>query len=134
MGKFLRGRRDQVVLVSKGGVPWNESEKRYECISSREQLTEDLEGSLRRLQTDYLDLYLIHWPDESRLFSGPMEVLADFQSQGKIRYGGVSNFSAEQVRESLETFPSSATRSAITCSTLARSQRFSPSALSVAWV
>ena len=53
LGKFLRGRRDQVVLVSKGGVPWNESEKRYERISSREQLTEDLEGSLRRLQTDY---------------------------------------------------------------------------------
>ena len=105
LGKFLRGRRDQVVLVSKGGVPWNESEKRYERISSREQLTEDLEGSLRRLQTDYLDLYLIHWPDESRFFSEPMEAIADFQSQGKIRYGGVSNFSAEQVRESLETFP-----------------------------
>jgi aryl-alcohol dehydrogenase-like predicted oxidoreductase len=105
LGKLLRGRRDRVVLVSKGGTPWNESKNRTDRDSSRKQLTKALEGSLRRLQTDYLDLYLIHWPDESRPFSEPMEALADFQSQGKIRYGGVSNFSMEQMRESLETFP-----------------------------
>ncbi len=105
LGKLLRGKRDRVVLVSKGGTPWNESKNRSDRDSSRKQLTKALEGSLRRLQTDYLDLYLIHWPDESRPFSEPMEALADFQSQGKIRYGGVSNFSMEQMRESLETFP-----------------------------
>ena len=105
LGRFLRGKREQVVLVSKGGNSWNESEKQFEHVSSRERLTKDLEGSLRRLQTDYLDLYLIHWPDESRSFSEPMEAFADFHSQGKIRYGGVSNFSVEQMRESLETFP-----------------------------
>ncbi len=105
LGKLLRGKRDRVVLVSKGGTPWNESKNRSDRDSSRKQLTKALEGSLRRLQTDYLDLYLIHWPDESRPFSEPMEALVDFQSQGKIRYGGVSNFSMEQMRESLETFP-----------------------------
>ncbi len=105
MGRILKGRRDKVVLVSKGGVPWNESEKRFDRVSSPEQLTKDLEGSLSRLQTDYLDLYLVHWPDETRPFSEPMEAFAEFQGQGKIRYGGVSNFSADQMRESLETFP-----------------------------
>ena len=105
LGKLLKGRRDKVVLVSKGGTPWNESKGKTDRDSSREQLTKALEGSLRRLQTDYLDLYLVHWPDESRPFSEPMEAFAEFQSQGKIRYGGVSNFSAEQMRESLETFP-----------------------------
>ena len=105
MGKALKGRRDQVVLVSKGGLPDTGPGQRSGRDSSREGLTQGLEGSLQRLQTDYLDLYLVHWPDESRPFSEPMETFADFRRQGKIRYGGVSNFSAEQMDESLQTFP-----------------------------
>ena len=101
LGKALEGKRDQVVLVSKGGRVVGTSERN----SSRESLTQGLEDSLRRLRTDYLDLYLIHWPDESRPFSEPMEAFAEFQRQGKIRYGGVSNFSPDQMRESLLTFP-----------------------------
>ena len=64
-----------------------------------------LEGSLKRLQTDYIDLCLIHWPDESRPFSEPMEVFSKWKEEGKIRYGGVSNFSVAQMEESLKTFP-----------------------------
>ncbi len=48
---------------------------------------------------------MIHWPDESRPFSEPMEAFADFRSEDKIRYGGVSNFSVAQMGESLEKFP-----------------------------
>ena len=105
LGRALAGKRDQVVLVSKGGLTWEEPGATSGRDSSREHLTRGLEDSLRRLQTDYLDLYLIHWPDESRPFSEPMEAFAEFQRQGRIRYGGVSNFSADQMRESLETFP-----------------------------
>ncbi len=106
LGEALKGKRDKVVLVSKGGLSWQEpGELPFQRDSSLEALTKGLDDSLRRLQTDYLDLYLIHWPDEARPISEPMEAFADFQKQGKIRYGGVSNFSAAQMKECLEVFP-----------------------------
>jgi aryl-alcohol dehydrogenase-like predicted oxidoreductase len=104
LGKALDGKRDRIVLVSKGGIRPGETGARRRD-SSREFLTAGLEETLRNLGTDYLDLFLVHWPDESRPFSEPMEALADFREQGKIRYGGVSNFSVDQMRESLDTFP-----------------------------
>ena len=73
--------------------------------ASRESLTKGLDESLARLGTDYLDLLLIHWPDDSRPMSEPMEAFVDFQKQGKIRYGGVSNHSPQQMAECLEVFP-----------------------------
>ncbi|MCH7800897.1 MAG: aldo/keto reductase [Chloroflexi bacterium] len=104
LGKALKGRRDEVVLVSKGGLSWDEPGAASQRDSSKEHLTRGLEESLRNLQTDYLDLYLIHWPDESRPYSEPMEAFAEFQSQGKIRYGGVSNFNPSMMQESRDTF------------------------------
>lgn len=105
LGRALKGKRDKVVLVSKGGRLWDGEGGPQERNSSREALAKGLEDTLQRLQTDYLDAYLIHWPDESRPMSEPMGAFADFQSQGKIKHGGVSNFSVEQMRECLETFP-----------------------------
>ena len=105
LGRALEGRRHEVILVSKGGRRWDTDTGQRVSDSSLQFLRQGLEESLRRLQTDYLDLYLIHWPDETRPFSEPMEAFAQFQREGKIRYGGVSNFSAQQVRECLETFP-----------------------------
>lgn len=104
LGKALKGRRDQVVLVSKGGLSWDEPGAQSQRDSSKEHLTRGLEESLDNLQTDYLDLYLIHWPDESRPYSEPMEAFAEFQRQGKIRHGGVSNFSPAMMQESRGTF------------------------------
>ena len=92
LGRALEGRRDRIVLVSKGST-------------APDRMAADLESSLQRLQTDYLDLYLIHWPDASVPIADSMGALAGFQQQGKIRYGGVSNFSAAQLGECLETFP-----------------------------
>ena len=105
LGRALKGRRDKVVLVSKGGRQWDDPDNPQLRDSSKEALTKGLEDSLRRLQTDYLDLYLIHWPDESRPMSEPMEAFAEFQRQGKIRFGGVSNFSVQQMKDCLDTFP-----------------------------
>ena len=105
LGRALKGRRDKVVLVSKGGRQWDDPDNPQLRDSSKEALTKGLEDSLRRLQTDYLDLYLIHWPDESRPMSEPMEAFEEFQRQGKIRYGGVSNFSVQQIKDCMDTFP-----------------------------
>lgn len=104
LGRAIEGRRDKIVLVSKAGIPWDEKGTRIRD-SSRESLEKSLNESLTRLQTDYLDLFLIHWPDESRPMSVPMEAFADFQKQGKIRHGGVSNFSPQQMSDCLDVFP-----------------------------
>ena len=105
LGRALEDRRGDVVVVSKAGIPWDEEGGGRRRDSSRESLEKSLNESLSRLQTDYLDLFLIHWPDESRPMSVPMEAFADFQKQGKIRYGGVSNFSPQQMSDCLDVFP-----------------------------
>ena len=105
LGRAVEGRREDVVIVSKGGLFWDAPGAPSQRDSSKESLAKSLEDSLQRLGTDYLDLYLIHWPDESRPMSEPMEAFADFQRQGKIRYGGVSNFSPQQMAECLDGFP-----------------------------
>ncbi len=105
LGRALEGRREDVVIVSKAGIPWDEEGGGRRRDSSRESLEKSLNESLTRLQTDYLDLFLVHWPDESRPMSVPMEAFADFQKQGKIRYGGVSNFSPRQMSDCLDVFP-----------------------------
>ena len=105
LGRALEGKREDVVIVSKAGIPWDEEGGGRRRDSSRESLEKSLNESLTRLQTDYLDLFLIHWPDESRPMSVPMEAFADFQKQGKIRYGGVSNFSPQQMADCLDVFP-----------------------------
>ena len=105
LGRALEGKREDVVIVSKAGIPWDEEGGGSRRDSSRESLEKSLNESLTRLQTDYLDLFLVHWPDESRPMSIPMEAFADFQKQGKIRYGGVSNFSPQQMSDCLDVFP-----------------------------
>ena len=105
LGRALKGRRNEVFIATKGGRRWDRKTGERSNDSSRAYLEQCLSESMRRLQTDYIDLYMIHWPDTSRPFSEPMEVFARWQEQGKIRYGGVSNFSPEQVAECLKTFP-----------------------------
>jgi len=109
MGQALKGKRHDCIIVTKGGLRWDPASSpasvKPEEDSSKESLNKMLEGSLRRLQTDYIDLFLIHQPDTSRSFSEPMEVLGKWKEEGKICYGGVSNFSVAQVEESLKTFP-----------------------------
>ena len=105
LGRALEGKREDVVIVSKAGIPWDEEGGGRRRDSSRESLEKSLNESLTRLQTDYLDLFLIHWPDESRTMSEPMEAFAEFQKQGKIRYGGVSNFGPQQMVDCLDVFP-----------------------------
>ncbi|MDP3061935.1 MAG: aldo/keto reductase [Chloroflexota bacterium] len=105
LGRALVGRRHRAVVATKGGRLWDLKTGERGNISSRAFLQKGLEESLRRLQTDYVDLFLIHWPDESRPMEEPMSVFAQWQREGKIRYGGVSNFSPAQVAECLVHFP-----------------------------
>src|SRR5215475_10332291 len=88
-----RGRRDEVVLATKVGL-----EQRGMSLfrnSTRKQIFEEVELSLRRLRTDYIDLYQVHWPDLVTPYEHTAEALLDLQQAGKLRAIGVSNYSIE---------------------------------------
>ena len=109
MGKALRGIREDVVLVTKGAREWvrDNPDRRAATVSDSDpkRLLQSIDESLQRLQTDYIDLFLIHWPDHTKAFSVPMEALEQAKKSGKIRHTGVSNFSVEMMAESRESSP-----------------------------
>ena len=99
MGEALKPIRDQVIIVTKCGIAWNDAEKRMERNGTRAHVLESCEKSLKNLQTDRIDLLLIHWPDVDTPFEQTMRALEELQKAGKIRYIGVSNFMPEMLDE-----------------------------------
>ena len=90
VGRALEGlKREDIVLATKCG--------RFTCET--EKIRQELETSLKRLKTDYIDLYQVHWPDDKVPFEETFGELENMRKQGKIRYIGVSNFSVEQTEE-----------------------------------
>jgi aryl-alcohol dehydrogenase-like predicted oxidoreductase len=97
VGKAIAGRRDDVVLATKvhaqmGGDPNMRG-------NSRRWIQREVENSLRRLGTDWIDLYQVHRPDESADVDDTLGALSDLVHQGKIRYAGSSTFPAEYIVE-----------------------------------
>ena len=72
--------------------------------SSKEKVIEDCDSSLKRLKTDYIDLFQIHWPDNTTPVSETMEALEILIGKGKIRAGGVCNYSSSLVKEAKSVF------------------------------
>lgn len=96
VGKAIKGRRDKVILSTKCGVHRIKGEY-VRCLSPM-LVRQELEASLRRLDTDYIDVYFIHWPDLNFGIEDALRLLADFKKEGKIRAAGVSNFNVEQIK------------------------------------
>jgi aryl-alcohol dehydrogenase-like predicted oxidoreductase len=90
LGRLLAGRRHQVILATKGGMA--RSDDPNDRGASRRHLTEALDASLRRLQTDWIDLYQLHWPDPSVAPEETVSTLDGFVRAGKVREVGVSNY------------------------------------------
>lgn len=97
VGKALRGRRDDIVLATK--VHFQMGEGRNRSGNSRRWILKAVEDSLRRLDTDWIDLYQVHFPDHSTDIEETLSVLCDLVRQGKIRAFGCSNFLAEEIVE-----------------------------------
>jgi myo-inositol catabolism protein IolS len=95
LARALGPRRRDVRLVTKVGVGYPEAPNRRD--SSRARILASLEESLRNLNTDHVDVYLVHWPDPNTEFDETMRVLDDIVQQGKARYIGVSNFRLAQL-------------------------------------
>lgn len=99
VGGWLKGRRERFVVATKvqgrtGPRPWDEG-------LSRRHLMDAVDASLRRLQTDYLDLYQLHRPDPATPIDETLRALDDLVRSGKVRYVGCSNFLAYQVARAL---------------------------------
>jgi aryl-alcohol dehydrogenase-like predicted oxidoreductase len=97
VGRAIKARRDDVVLATKGFGPIGTGPNTMGL--SRKYLTRALEASLRRLGTDYIDLYQCHRPDSGTPVSETMATLHGFVQSGKVRYLGCSNWSGSQIVE-----------------------------------
>jgi aryl-alcohol dehydrogenase-like predicted oxidoreductase len=120
VGKAMKGKRDKLQILTKYGLRWDDTKRgqfyfnttsndgkpldiyRY---ASKESVINECEISLKKLGTDYIDLYQIHWADPTTPIQETMEAMAILQKQGKIRYAGVCNFDAPLVAEALKYFP-----------------------------
>jgi aryl-alcohol dehydrogenase-like predicted oxidoreductase len=97
LGQALGSRRDQVVIASKFGMPMGAGP--LHKGGSRRYVRKAVEASLRRLGTDYLDLYQMHAPDPATPIEETLSVLHDLVREGKVRYLGNSNFSGWQIAD-----------------------------------
>lgn len=95
LGQALGGRRRDVVVVTKFGVGYADRPTRRD--GSRGRVVASIEKSLQSLKTDYVDVYLVHWPDPDTPPEETMRALDDIVREGKARYVGVSNFRLAQI-------------------------------------
>ncbi|WP_181349050.1 aldo/keto reductase [Thalassobacillus sp. CUG 92003] len=105
IGKAIKeyGGRDDLLLATKTGMDWND--KNVYRNASKERIHQEVEDSLKRLQTDYIDVYQVHWPDPMTPIEETAEALHYLYNQGKIRAIGVSNYSPAQMDTFREAAP-----------------------------
>src|SRR6195256_3214840 len=101
VGNALKGVRDEIVLATKVRLPMGENFNR--SGATRVNILREVEGSLRRLQTDYIDLYQVHGWDSNTPLEETLRTLDDLVGQGKVRYIGLSNLMSWQAATALMT-------------------------------
>jgi len=92
LGQVLSGCRRDVIIATKCGLSWDNRGRVYHDLSDT-AIKREIEASLARLKTDYIDIYQIHWPDKKTPLDETLEALCSLKQQGAIRHIGVSNFS-----------------------------------------
>jgi aryl-alcohol dehydrogenase-like predicted oxidoreductase len=103
VGRALVGRRGQSVIATKVGLEWRDGKVRRNA--TRERIFAEVDDSLRRLRTDYIDIYQVHWPDPLVPIEETAEAMRTLHEQGKIRAIGVSNFSVAQMERFQQVAP-----------------------------
>jgi aryl-alcohol dehydrogenase-like predicted oxidoreductase len=94
-----------VIIATKCGILWKEDGSDiYGCLKA-DSIRAECESSLKRLQTDYIDIYQIHWPMPDEDIEEGWGVIAALVKEGKVRYGAVSNFSVDQMKRAQKIHP-----------------------------
>ncbi len=99
VGKWISKRRDDIILASKVGYP--SGTKLSDICLSKEGINKEIEDSLTRLKTDYIDIYYFHAPDYKTPIEESLETMTKLKEAGKIKYLAVSNFAAWQIADLL---------------------------------
>jgi aryl-alcohol dehydrogenase-like predicted oxidoreductase len=113
MGQVLGDERKRIVLATKFGLPMDDAGEK--AGGSRRYIMQAVEDSLRRLRTDWIDLYQIHQPDPRTPIEETLRALEDLIHQGKVRYIGCSNFPAWQVAEAQWTAKANGLSALVSC-------------------
>lgn len=100
VAKAIKGLRGKAVLATKLGVLRIDGEY-VRCLNPK-IMRRELEDSLRRLETDYIDLYFVHWPDFNNSIDDALELMVKFKEEGKIRAIGVSNFDTALIQKAID--------------------------------
>ena len=103
VGAALEGIRDRAVIATKTGLEWRDG-KVYRN-ATRARIMQEVDDSLRRLRTDYIDIYQVHWPDPLVPVEETAEAMRSLYELGKIRAIGVSNFSVDQMARFRQVAP-----------------------------
>ncbi len=111
VGKAIQGKREKVQILTKYGLRWDDPSGKFffasqhedgtpvniHTYASKESIMLECENSLRRLKTDYIDLYQQHWPDPSTPVEESMEAIQQLIKQGKVRAAGGSNYTVDDM-------------------------------------
>jgi aryl-alcohol dehydrogenase-like predicted oxidoreductase len=95
LGEALGSRRDEAIIVTKFGMNYRDMPNLRD--SSRARVVASIDKSLKNLGTDYVDVYLVHWPDRNTPFEETMSALDDIVREGKVRFVGLSNFKLDEI-------------------------------------
>jgi aryl-alcohol dehydrogenase-like predicted oxidoreductase len=109
LGKALGSRRKDIVLATKVGRVRMGTRRKLVRDSSPAEIRAGIDASLRRLGTDYIDLFQVHWPDPDVSFEDTMAAMQELVTAGKVRHVGICNYAGEQVRRAHAAMPALAT-------------------------
>ncbi len=104
VAKAVNGKRKEVFIASKCGLVWDER-RRVRNNNRPESIRKECENSLRRLHTDYLDLYQIHWPDKNVPVEESWGEMSRLKEEGKVLHIGVSNFGVDLLQRCQKIYP-----------------------------
>ena len=97
VGEVCKQRAEKPLIFSKCSLVWD-AEQNVSGVLKRESVIKEVEDSLRRLQVEVIDLFQIHWPNPDEDIEEGWQAVVDLKQQGKIRWGGVSNFQVDQLK------------------------------------
>ncbi|MBI5533641.1 MAG: aldo/keto reductase [Deltaproteobacteria bacterium] len=104
VARGVEGRRDEVILATKCSLVWDAAGNISSSLE-RQSVVRECEESLRRLRTDRIDLYQVHWPNDDPRIEEGWEAIGRLIDEGKVRYAGVSNFAEQQIERALAVRP-----------------------------
>jgi aryl-alcohol dehydrogenase-like predicted oxidoreductase len=99
IGKAIKGRRDQVILATKCSWRWNEEKRELKNSLKAASIREEVEESLQRLDTEIIDLYQLHGAVPEEELEEGWTCVVDLIREGKVRFGGISNFNLQQIKQ-----------------------------------